>query len=104
MSAPVRGPWRVSYTSPFIIVEDFGMIGDGGGRLIGSAASYPGSGLMPDDDEAIENARLFAASPDLLAACEAALLRDDVADDELGAMIRQAVEKATMPATARRRF
>jgi hypothetical protein len=40
------------------------------------------------------DARLIAAAPDLLAACEAALLREDVADGELGALLRKAVECA----------
>lgn len=40
------------------------------------------------------NAALIAAAPDLLAACEAALLRDDIASDELGEVIRNAVKQA----------
>lgn len=47
-------------------------------------------GQVADSD----NARLIAAAPDLLAACEAALLRDDVADCELGDMLRAAIAKA----------
>ena len=40
------------------------------------------------------DASLIAAAPDLYAACEAALLRDDVADCDLGDMIRAALAKA----------
>lgn len=40
------------------------------------------------------NARLVAAAPELLAACEAALLREDVADGELGDLLRKAVASA----------
>ena len=40
-------------------------------------------------------ADLFCAAPDLLAACEAALLRGDIADCELGAQLRAAIERAT---------
>jgi hypothetical protein len=40
------------------------------------------------------DARLIAAAPELLAACEAALLREDVADGELGDLLRKAVECA----------
>ena len=47
----------------------------------------------PAETEA--NIDLIAAAPDLLAACQAALLRDDIASDKLGAMLRAAVNKAT---------
>ena len=39
--------------------------------------------------------RLIAAAPDMLQALQACLLRDDVASDELGAMIRHTIDKAT---------
>jgi len=52
-------------------------------------ASLPGIGR-----EDFANAQLIAAAPDLLAACEAALLRDDIASDELGELIRNAVNQA----------
>ena len=42
----------------------------------------------------IQNKRIRDAAPELLEACEAALLRDDVADCELGEQIRQAIAKA----------
>lgn len=38
--------------------------------------------------------RLIQAAPDLLAACEACLLRDDIANDELGDVLRAAIAKA----------
>lgn len=47
----------------------------------------------PAETEA--NIDLIAAAPDLLAACQAALLRDDIAADELGDKLRTAVNKAT---------
>ena len=43
------------------------------------------------DEEA--NGRLIAAAPDLLEALQACLLRDDIASDELGEMIRAAIAK-----------
>ena len=45
-----------------------------------------------DEDES--NARLIAAAPDLLEALQACLLRDDIASDELGGVIRSAIAKA----------
>lgn len=41
--------------------------------------------------QAYRNARLFAAAPRLLNACRAALLRDDIADCELGDELRAAI-------------
>lgn len=41
-----------------------------------------------------DNARLIAAAPDLLEALEACLLREDIADGEIGDMIRAAIAKA----------
>ena len=41
------------------------------------------------------DARLIATAPELLAACQAALLRDDVADSDLGDMLRLVIAKAT---------
>ena len=49
--------------------------------------------LLVAEQEA--NARLIDAASDLLAACQAALLREDIADDELGGQIRAAIAKAT---------
>lgn len=49
----------------------------------------PEHGVMAD-----ANARLIAAAPDLLEACEAVLLRDDVANDEIGDILRAAIAKA----------
>jgi len=40
------------------------------------------------------NASLIAAAPDLLEACRAALCRDDIADDEIGDVLRAAVKRA----------
>ena len=50
----------------------------------------------PDITQA--NARLIAAAPDLLAALQACLLRDDIASDELGEVIRAAIAKAIVHA------
>jgi hypothetical protein len=40
------------------------------------------------------DARLISAAPELLAALQACLLRDDIAGDELGEVIRSAIAKA----------
>lgn len=45
-------------------------------------------------EEAEANARLIAAAPELLAACLACLAREDIADDELGDVLRDAVGRA----------
>lgn len=44
--------------------------------------------------EDFANSDLIAAAPDMLAALEAALLRDDIASDELGEVIRNAINLA----------
>lgn len=54
-----------------------------------AVASLPG--ISPLD---FANAQLIAAAPELLAACEAALLREDIAADELGDQLRAALAKA----------
>ena len=51
-----------------------------------------------DPAETEANIDLLSAAPELLAACRAALLRDDVADSELGDLLRAAVAKAEGPA------
>lgn len=40
------------------------------------------------------NARLIAAAPDLLQACEDCLLLESIADSELGDMLRAVIKKA----------
>ena len=70
------GPWQLSSESPTIIKQDMSLIGlPDGGVLIGSAFGYESSGFYPTNEQAISNARLIAAAPELLAAaeCDAAM-------------------------------
>ncbi|MDH1299708.1 hypothetical protein [Achromobacter sp. GD03932] len=64
-----EGPWAVSPENPKIIkpADQFGMASN---VIIGSAAGHPNSGFFPTDEEAIANARLIAAAPELLEALE----------------------------------
>lgn len=48
-------------------------------------------------EEACANARLIAAAPALLVALRQCLDRDDIADCELGDVIRAAIAKAVQP-------
>lgn len=64
------GPWRVSDQCATIIKRDFRMIGSNEGELIANTAGHPNSGFFPSDEEAIANARLIAAAPDLLEALQ----------------------------------
>jgi len=67
------GPWCISTESPTLIKQDMSIIGSNSGVLIGSASGYTGSGYFPTDETAIVNARLMAASPDLLEALQLCL-------------------------------
>jgi hypothetical protein len=60
------GPWGISSESPRII-KQFDSLGESN-VIIGSASGYTGSGFFPSDEEAIVNARIMAASLDLLEA------------------------------------
>lgn len=78
------GPWeavdRLTVRSRFVAGD-----ADSGGWLVASLPAH-----ASDDD-----ARLIAAAPDLLKAAQACLLRDDIAGDELGDLLRAAIAKAT---------
>lgn len=67
-----EGPWAVSPENPKIIkpADQFGMASN---VIIGSAAGHPNSGFFPTDEEAVANARLIAAAPELLEALEEAV-------------------------------
>lgn len=49
---------------------------------------------MNEAHATIDIVRLQSAAPEMLAALEACLLRDDIANDELGDLIRTAIGKA----------
>lgn len=59
------GPWGVSKQTPTII-KQFDFLGETS-TVIGSASGWTGSYAFPSDDEAVHNARLIAAAPELLA-------------------------------------
>ena len=68
------GPWQLSSESPTIIKQDMSLIGlPDGGVLIGSACGHKSSGFYPTNDQAIANARLIAAAPELLSSLEFAV-------------------------------
>jgi hypothetical protein len=58
------GPWGISSESP-TIVKQYDFLGETN-VIIGSASGYPGSSFFTSDDEAVHNARLIAAAPELL--------------------------------------
>lgn len=63
------GPWQLSVETPTIIKQDLSSIGlSRGGVLIGSACGHESSGLYPTYEQALANARLIAAAPELLEA------------------------------------
>lgn len=62
------GPWGVSSESPNI-VKQYDCFGETR-VIIGSASGYTGSACFPTDEEAVHNARLIAAAPELLNAVE----------------------------------
>ena len=66
MSKHTPGPWRVSNENLKIIKRDFREIGCNDGELIASTCGHPDSGFYPSEEQAIANAQLIAAAPELL--------------------------------------
>ncbi|CAJ0701740.1 hypothetical protein LMG19089_02915 [Ralstonia edaphis] len=64
--------WGVSSENPKIIME-LTAFGAETNTIIGSSSGHPNSGFFPSEEEAIENAFLFAAAPELLEALQAIL-------------------------------
>ncbi len=64
--------WGVSSENPKIIVE-LTAFGAETNTIIGSSSGHPNSGFFPSEEEAIENAFLFAAAPELLEALQSLL-------------------------------
>jgi hypothetical protein len=89
------GPWGIAISISnlgFVEVRDKDGLGKNilasvGGNCL---SHHAGSPVMPD--EALANARLVAAAPDLLAACEAAL--KGVLDPDARKQMKAAVAKA----------
>lgn len=107
MSKHTQGPWGISSQSPTII-KQYDFLGETN-VLLGSASGHPNSGFFPSDAEALANARLMAAAPELLAAakhCKEMLLRyeinrinGDEIEDEALTILNTAISKATGSAT-----
>lgn len=101
------GPWQLSSESPTIIKQDMSLIGlPDGGVLIGSACGHESSGFFPTNEQAISNARLIAAAPELLSCLDMTAHGLEVASrvvgGDLGAVFsdramsaRDAIAKAT---------
>ena len=82
------GPWMVSPEHPTIIRRDYRPISDCG-ELIGSASGHTKSGFFPSEDEAVANARLIAAAPEVTAWGAALLFAiDGLGDDWNAATIK----------------
>ena len=88
------GPWRISNESRTIIQQDMSFIGSDHGVLIGSASGHPDSGFFPPDCEAIANARLMAAAPEMLDALNRIANLDYVEVGKAASAILKAAEIA----------
>lgn len=84
------GPWEAMDSVRYDNIVRCCVMKDGK-SICDTARTYYGQ----DDNVAKANARIIAAAPELLEACRACLLRDDIASDELGDMLRAAIAKAT---------
>jgi len=65
------GPWGISSESPKI-VKQYDFLGETN-VIVGSSSGYTGSAFFPTDDEAVHNARLIAAAPEMLEALKEAI-------------------------------
>lgn len=104
------GPWRVrTDNDSYIRIDAGGEITSGynkgdpdydnNGQTLISEDFYLSDSSMKDltkaaRKELIANYTLAAAAPELLEACQAALMREDISDGELGDQIRAAIAKA----------
>ena len=83
-------PWILNHRGEIIVPN--------GRRLLVNGVSLP-TGSHPQDKEASANSELIVRAvnshTELVEACRAALLRDDIADDELGTLFRAVIAKAT---------
>lgn len=73
------GPLEVGFyvpTARFLAVREHVAVMKPGGELI----ALTGSSNNDEKDQSLADARLYAAAPDLLAACEALLRTDEVSD------------------------
>jgi len=90
------GPWGISAESPTII-KQFDFMGESP-VIIGSAASHPGSAYFPTNQEAIENALLFAASLDMAMTLELIAADADAGNSLLTSDVRMALDAALIKA------
>jgi hypothetical protein len=89
------GPWEV-WGEPGIETRDLSVGPVNGGIAVADIVTTNAHGIATAESISTghANAALIAAAPELLEACEAALLRDDIADGELGDFLRAAIAKA----------
>lgn len=78
------GEWEASRLATPSFAPEFGIYGE---HSINAFARIKG-------DKAREDAQAIAALPDCLLALEACMLREDIANDELGTTIKAALAKA----------
>lgn len=98
-----RAPWRISDENPKIIKQDFSMIGSNHGAIVACACGYDNTVFYPPEEQAIANARLIAAAPELLEALKAMIDAERVyesglrSSEELDALEKAhaAIAKAT---------
>ncbi|WP_455387396.1 hypothetical protein [Petrachloros mirabilis] len=87
------GPWRISNEYPTIIKRDYRSIGSEDGELLAIVLANSNSGYFVSEAEALSNARLIAAAPELLDACKKALYA--LKGREHAQFLRDAIAKAT---------
>jgi hypothetical protein len=93
MSKHTPGPWEIRYGNVSDADEGFGIAGTLDGQTHMVAECWPCSTDIDRRMQLRADARLIAAAPDLLAACEA-MLDDTTKCDEVMRMIRAAIAKA----------
>lgn len=100
-----RGPWRFQYTSAKEArntpeARERGTDGGGASGTIYTAEGKETIAFLPhhrdpkEDDQRRATAQVLATAPEAVDMLEACLLRDDIADSELGEAIKVVLTKA----------